>query len=52
MMYLNIYFEIKGSKSQSWSPKRKDRITDNTYQMSRWTPIVSRCKKILLLSTN
>ena len=28
------------SKSQNWTPKRRDRITDGTYQMSRWTPVM------------
>jgi len=40
MARLGVTIVNDGSKSQSWSPKRKDRITDNTYQMSRWTPIV------------
>lgn len=28
------------SKSQSWTPKRRDRFAEVTYQMSRWTPVV------------
>jgi len=28
------------SKSQNWTPKRRDRFAEVTYQMSRWNPIV------------
>jgi len=28
------------SKSQNWTPKRRDRFAEVTYQMSRWTPVV------------
>ena len=41
MAKLGVTIVNDGSKSQNWSIKRKDRITENTYQMSRWTPIVS-----------
>lgn len=28
------------SKSQNWTPKRRDRFAEVTYQMSRWNPVV------------
>jgi len=40
MAKLGVTIVNDGSKSQNWNIKRKDRITENTYQMSRWTPIV------------
>merc|ERR1712227_906940 len=40
MAKLGVTIVNDGSKSQNWNLKRKDRITENTYQMSRWTPIV------------
>ena len=42
MAKLGVTIVNDGSKSQNWNIKRKDRITENTYQMSRWTPIVSK----------
>jgi len=38
MAKLGVNIVNDGSKSQAWVVKRRDRITENTYQMSRWTP--------------
>ena len=46
MAKLGVTIVNDGSKSQNWSIKRKDRITENTYQMSRWTPIVSNSNQL------
>lgn len=31
---------VDGNKRKIWTTKRKERVTEQTYQMSRWTPIV------------
>merc|ERR1712241_1569878 len=40
MSKLGVNIVNDGSKSQTWKANRKDRITENTYQMSRWTPVL------------
>merc|ERR1712241_1046500 len=40
MAKLGVNIVNDGSKSQTWKANRKDRITENTYQMSRWTPVL------------
>ena len=47
----SLSHHLQGSKSQTWKVTRRDRITENTYQMSRWTPTVSITEKETLQSS-
>jgi len=40
MSKLGVNVVADGSKSSIWTSKRRPRITEGTYQMSRWTPII------------
>jgi len=40
MAQLGVDVVLDGTKARTWSPRRRERVTENTYQMSRWTPLV------------
>ncbi|CAK9297838.1 unnamed protein product [Gordionus sp. m RMFG-2023] len=40
MQLLGVPIIQNGTKKKMWTYPRKERINENTYQMSRWTPIV------------
>merc|ERR1711936_1136952 len=40
MAQLGVDVVLDGTKARTWSPRRRERVTEHTYQMSRWTPLV------------
>merc|ERR1711936_214970 len=40
MGYLGQNVVVDGNRKKVWQIKRKERINEQTYQMSRWTPVV------------
>merc|ERR1719201_2870303 len=40
MGYLGQNVVVDGNRKKVWQPKRKERVNEHTYQMSRWTPLV------------
>ncbi|BET00755.1 Sec1 family [Nesidiocoris tenuis] len=37
---LNVIVDGNNVRKKIWTPPKKERITEQTYQMSRWTPII------------
>ncbi|KAF6212164.1 hypothetical protein GE061_012685 [Apolygus lucorum] len=37
---LNVVVDGNNVRKKIWTPPRKERITEQTYQMSRWTPVI------------
>ncbi|XP_023340618.1 protein ROP [Eurytemora carolleeae] len=40
MSNLGVNVIVDGNRKKVWTMKRKERVTEQTYQMSRWTPLV------------
>merc|ERR1711981_1465621 len=40
MANLGVNVVVDGNRKKVWQPKRKERVNEHTYQMSRWTPLV------------
>jgi len=40
MANLGVNVVVDGNRGRTWSMKRRERVTEHTYQMSRWTPQV------------
>merc|ERR1712226_1297325 len=40
MGYLGQNVVVDGNRKKVWQPKRKERVNEHKYQMSRWTPLV------------
>ncbi|XP_063699202.1 protein ROP isoform X1 [Culicoides brevitarsis] len=40
MQYLGVNVVSDGNRKKQYSVPRKERITEQTYQMSRWTPVI------------
>merc|ERR1719347_339469 len=41
MAQLGVNVVVDGTKARTWVPRRRERVTEQTYQMSRWTPLVN-----------
>merc|ERR1712172_48533 len=40
MSNLGVNVVVDGNRKKVWQMKRKERVSEQTYQMSRWTPVV------------
>lgn len=40
MANLGVNVVVDGNRKKVWQMKRKERVTEQTYQMSRWTPLI------------
>lgn len=40
MGYLGLNIVAEHGKKKVWQPNRKERISEQTYQVSRWTPVL------------
>merc|ERR1719273_2958430 len=40
MGFLGQNVVVDGNRKKVWQPRRKERVNEHTYQMSRWTPLV------------
>jgi syntaxin-binding protein 1 len=40
LAHLGCNVVVDGNRKKVWQPRRKERVNEHTYQMSRWTPIL------------
>merc|ERR1711962_774369 len=41
MGFLGQNVVVDGNRKKVWQPRRKERVNEHTYQMSRWTPLLT-----------